>query len=59
MADRGTLDYFSSMYDEEIGKDREGKPIRVKNFGQRQYVAAVKKNDITFGIGPAELEKLI
>lgn len=53
MADRGTLDYFSSMYDEEIGKDREGKPIRVKNFGQRQYVAAVKKNDITFGIGPA------
>lgn len=25
----------------------------MKNFGQRQYVHAMKKNDITFGIGPA------
>ena len=30
-----------------------GRSIRVKNFGQRQYVNAIKHNDITFGIGPA------
>ena len=24
-----------------------------KNFGQRQYVHAIKDNDIAFGIGPA------
>lgn len=53
MAHRGTLQYFGDLYSEEIVKDRKGQPIRVKNFGQRQYVHAVKKNDITFGIGPA------
>lgn len=53
MAQNGTLDYFVSMYEEEIGKTYEGKPIRAKNFGQRQYVQSVKKHDIVFGIGPA------
>ena len=53
MAHRGTLQYFSDLYSETIIKDRKGRSIRVKNFGQRQYVHAVKDNDITFGIGPA------
>lgn len=53
MAQNGTLDYFVSMYEEEIGKTYDGKPIRAKNFGQRQYVQSVKKHDIVFGIGPA------
>lgn len=53
MAHRGTLKYFGDLYSEEIVKDRKGQPIRVKNFGQRQYIHAMKKNDITFGIGPA------
>ncbi|SER66919.1 phosphate starvation-inducible protein PhoH [Isobaculum melis] len=53
MSERGTLEYFVDLYDEEIAKDKEGKAIRVKNFGQRQYVQAVRKNDIVFGIGPA------
>lgn len=34
-------------------KDAKGKPVRIKNFGQRQYVESVKNNDVTFGIGPA------
>lgn len=53
MARNGTLDYFVSMYEEEIGKTYDGKPIRAKNFGQRQYVQSVKKHDIVFGVGPA------
>ena len=34
-------------------KDRSGRPIRVKNYSQRQYVQMIKNNDLTFGIGPA------
>ena len=30
-----------------------GKPIKSKTFGQKNYVEAIKKNDIVFGIGPA------
>lgn len=53
MAKKNTLQFFISMYEEEIGKDHGGKPIRAKTFGQRQYIQSIKKNDITFGIGPA------
>ncbi len=47
------MDYFKDLYSETLIKDNRGRPIRVKNFGQRQYVQAVAKSDITFGIGPA------
>ncbi|MCG0833479.1 phosphate starvation-inducible protein [Lactiplantibacillus plantarum] len=53
MVNRGTLDYFKDLYSETLIKDNRGRPIRVKNFGQRQYEQAVAKSDITFGIGPA------
>ncbi|MCG4282164.1 PhoH family protein [Lacticaseibacillus saniviri] len=53
MATRGTLDYFSELYSEVLLKDAKGAPVRVKNFGQRQYINAIKHHDITFGIGPA------
>lgn len=53
MARQGSLDYFVAMYEEEILKDRNGKPIRIKNLGQKRYVEAVRTHDIVFGIGPA------
>ena len=53
MAKRGTLDYFADLYNETLLKDAKGAPIRVKNFGQRQYVNQIRHNDITFGVGPA------
>jgi phosphate starvation-inducible protein PhoH and related proteins len=53
MAQKGTLDYFVNLYDEEIGKTVKGKTIRIKTLGQRQYVMAIKNNDLVFGIGPA------
>ena len=53
MAHKGTLGYFADLYQEKIINDRKGRPIRVKNFGQRQYVHAMKNHDVTFGIGPA------
>ena len=53
MANAGTLEYFVNLYDEEIGKNVKGKTIRIKTLGQREYVSAIKKTDLVFGIGPA------
>ncbi|PAE23311.1 PhoH family protein [Bacillus sp. 7894-2] len=53
MANKGTLEYFSDLYEEEITKNAKGKSIRVKTLGQRQYIQAIRQNDLVFGIGPA------
>ncbi|OTN76150.1 PhoH-like protein [Enterococcus sp. 8G7_MSG3316] len=53
MVNKGSLDYFKDMYEEELVKDRTGKPIRVKNAGQKKYIDAVNTHDVVFGIGPA------
>jgi phosphate starvation-inducible PhoH-like protein len=53
MVERGTLEYFGDLYKDELLKDFSGKPVRVRNFGQKQYVNAINHNDITFGVGPA------
>ncbi|KRM91026.1 PhoH family protein [Liquorilactobacillus cacaonum] len=53
MADRGTLIYFQDLYTDTLLRDQKKKPIRVKNYGQRQYVQAINNNDLVFGIGPA------
>lgn len=49
----GKLDQFIRMYEMEITRDYNGRPIRVKNLGQSDYVQSVKDNDIVFGVGPA------
>lgn len=53
MAKNDKLSSFHSLYNQILIKDFKGKPVRVKNFGQREYVQSVKHNAITFGIGPA------
>ncbi|GFZ27055.1 PhoH family protein [Lactobacillus corticis] len=53
MADKGTLEYFSDLYKQIIIRDAKGRPIRVKNMGQKRYIEAIKKYDVVFGIGPA------
>lgn len=53
MAEKGTLEYFKDLYDEEISKNVKGKSIRVKTLGQRHYINAIKSRDLVFGIGPA------
>ena len=30
-----------------------GRPIRCKTLGQREYVRAIRRHTLTFGIGPA------
>ncbi|EMT47107.1 MULTISPECIES: PhoH family protein [Anoxybacillus] len=53
MAKNGTISYFAELYNEEVGKNAKGKAIRVKTLGQRQYVSAIQRHDLIFGIGPA------
>lgn len=53
MAQRGTLEYFGDLYSEVLIRDNKGRSVHVENFGQRQYVQSIRKNDVTFGIGPA------
>lgn len=50
---KGTLEYFSDLYEEEISRTAKGKIIRVKTLGQRHYIHSIRKHDLVFGIGPA------
>ncbi|WP_027963468.1 PhoH family protein [Halalkalibacillus halophilus] len=47
------LEQFETLFEDEITKNQNGKPIRVKTLGQRDYVSSMKINDLVFGIGPA------
>ena len=53
MAKQDKIEYFSELFDEEIARNTKGKAIRVKTLGQRQYIDAIRKRDLVFGIGPA------
>jgi phosphate starvation inducible protein len=53
MADKGTTENFADLYKKVLIRDAKGRPIRVKNMGQKRYVEAIDKSDVVFGIGPA------
>ncbi|MBS4194724.1 PhoH family protein [Lederbergia citri] len=53
MAKQNRIEYFSELFEEEIARNTKGKAIRVKTLGQRQYIDAIRKQDLVFGIGPA------
>lgn len=53
MTQKGTIEYFAELYDEEIARTTKGKPIRAKTIGQREYIQAIRHRDVIFAIGPA------
>ncbi|MCV3741109.1 PhoH family protein [Lentilactobacillus hilgardii] len=53
MSQNGTLEYFQDLYNQILIKDAKGKAVRVKTFGQRQYIQAISHHDVVFGVGPA------
>ncbi|CQR46883.1 PhoH-like protein [Paraliobacillus sp. PM-2] len=53
LAKKGKIHQFETLFEDEIIKNAKGKSIRVKTLGQRNYVNAIKANDLVFGIGPA------
>src|SRR5699024_3368663 len=50
---QGKINQLDTLFEDEITKNAQGKPIRVKTLGQRNYLQAIKQNDLVFGIGPA------
>ena len=53
LAKEGKMNQFETLFEDEITKNYKGKPIRVKTLGQKNYVNAINKYDLVFGIGPA------
>lgn len=49
----GRIDMFDELYQTQVATTIKGDTIVAKTYGQRQYVRAIQKYDITFGIGPA------
>ena len=48
MADKGTTEYFADLYKKVLIREAKGRPIRVKNMGQKRYVEAINKYDVVF-----------
>ena len=53
LAEEGVSYSESNISRDVLCFTHRGKPIKAKTIGQKTYVEAIKKNDITFGIGPA------
>ncbi len=53
MARSGDMDKVKNFNSDLVLLTAKGKPIRSKTFGQTEYLKAISKNSITFGIGPA------
>ncbi|MCA1009719.1 PhoH family protein [Halobacillus halophilus] len=53
LAKKGKINQFEALFEDEITRNSKGKSIRVKTLGQRNYISAIKSNDLVFGIGPA------
>lgn len=53
LAKAGNIEYFAELYNEAIATTTKGRAIRAKTIGQRQYIRAMQKYDLVFGIGPA------
>ena len=51
--DTGRTEEYSDLQKNVLARTKKGEIIRAKTFKQKQYVKAIQKHDITFGIGPA------
>lgn len=47
------LDEVDELLDDVVTITGKGKPIKCKTVGQKKYVDLLKKNTVTFGVGPA------
>ena len=47
------LEEIDQLLNDVVAITRRGKPIKSKTVGQKKYVDLMKKNTITFGVGPA------
>src|SRR5699024_6195086 len=57
LAREGKINQFETLFEDEITKNKKGKPIRVKTLGQKVYVNAINQHDLVFSVGPAGTRK--
>ncbi|MBP0969377.1 MAG: PhoH family protein [Oscillospiraceae bacterium] len=53
MVKSGEKEALAALNGECVLVTAKGKPIKAKTIGQRNYIEAIRKNSIVFGIGPA------
>ena len=53
LAKDGDFDTLECFGNEVLTITTRGKPIKPKTVGQKKYIAAIKRNTVVFGIGPA------
>lgn len=58
LLEKGELDQLDNLYGEIVATTFRGRPIRCKTLGQREYVRAIRRHTLTFGIGPAVRQNL-
>src|SRR5699024_12055386 len=46
LAREGKINQFETLFEDEITKNKKGKPIRVKTLGQKVYVNAINQHDL-------------
>ncbi|MEM8674187.1 MAG: PhoH family protein [Cyanobacteria bacterium P01_G01_bin.67] len=51
--DTNRTEEYSDLHKNILARTKKGELLRAKTFKQKQYVKAIQKHDITFGIGPA------
>ena len=53
LAREGHARDIEGLMHDVVAVSSRGKPVKCKTVGQKDYVSAVRKNTITFGVGPA------
>jgi len=53
LASEGNADRIGEIMRDVIAITYKGRQVKCKTLGQKKYVDAIKKNTLTFGIGPA------
>ncbi len=53
IARNGSIEGFEKLVSGVVAITSKGRQIKCKTFGQKQYVEAIKNNNVVFGVGPA------
>lgn len=49
----GSTESIAEIDEQVVSHTMQGRPIKPKTLGQKKYIDSIKKNMITFGLGPA------
>lgn len=53
LVSEGQEEKVAQLTDEVVCITAKGRPLKAKTLGQKKYIDAIRKNTITFGVGPA------